>query len=95
MNKQRGEGMDIKGLLVEIDALEREIQCSETLLKVVDENGLRLVVVAANNSNYRAHADQEFLCDAIKSKQAEMQARLAKLNEAVGVVEKVIDGLVA
>ncbi|MGU3413737.1 hypothetical protein ACLBW0_08485 [Enterobacteriaceae bacterium C34A] len=87
--------MDIKSFLEEIECLKREINKSDELIKLTDEHGLRLVVASANNSNYRAHADQEFLIDAIKSQRTEMQLRLERLAEAVGVVEKVIDGLVA
>ncbi len=56
---------------------------------------LNLIVVAANNTQWRGAADQEFLIEALKSKRNEMHERLVKLIDAVGVVEKVIDGLVA
>ncbi|HDT5935284.1 TPA: hypothetical protein QHC26_005198 [Enterobacter kobei] len=87
--------MDIKKLMQEIDSLESEIRNSDYLLQSVQQSGLKLVVSASNNSNYRGYADQEFLIEALKSKRNEMHERLVKLIDAVGVVEKVIDGLVA
>lgn len=87
--------MDIKNLLKEIESLEFEIRCTDKLLSVVEEHGLRLIVTTVNNSAFRGEADQGFLIDALKSKRHEMHERLVKLIDAVGVVEKVIDGLVA
>lgn len=87
--------MDIKDLLKEIEALESNIRSTDHLLEVTGCYGLNLIVVAANNTQYRGVADQEFLIEALKSKRSEMHDRLVKLIDAVGVVEKVIDGLVA
>lgn len=87
--------MELKKLLEEISALEFEIRSTDALLGQVDQYGLKLCVVVSNNTQYRGIADQEFLIDALKSKRSEMHERLVKLIEAVGVVEKVIDGLVA
>lgn len=87
--------MDIKDLLKEIEALESNIRSTDHLLEVTGCHGLNLIVVAANNTQYRGVADQEFLIEALKSKRSEMHDRLVKLIDAVGVVEKVIDGLVA
>lgn len=87
--------MEIKDLLKEIEVLESNIRSTDHLLEVTGSHGLKLIVVAANNNQYRGVADQEFLIDALKSKRNEMHDRLVKLIDAVGVVEKVIDGLVA
>ncbi|MDC7312693.1 hypothetical protein QIV32_05050 [Enterobacter ludwigii] len=87
--------MDIKDLLKQIDVLESNIRSTDNLLEVTGLRGLDLIVVAANNTSYRGIADQEFLIEALKSKRNEMHERLVKLIDAVGVVEKVIDGLVA
>lgn len=87
--------MEIKDLLKEIEVLESNIRSTDNLLEVNELHGLSLIIVAANNTKYRGIADQEFLIDALKSKRSEMHERLVKLIEAVGVVEKVIDGLVA
>ncbi|ELX9578607.1 hypothetical protein SLJ66_001976 [Escherichia coli] len=87
--------MEISKLLKEIEHLEHEIRCTDNLLDLTDKHGLNLVVIASNNVNYRGCADKEFLIDALKSKRSEMHDRLVKLVDAVGVVEKVIDGLVA
>lgn len=87
--------MEIKNLLKEIEVLESNIRSTDHLLEVTEHNGLNLIIVAANNTQYRGVADQEFLIDALKSKRNEMHERLVKLIDAVGVVEKVIDGLVA
>lgn len=87
--------MELKKLLEEISALEFEIRSTDALLGQVNQYGLKLCVVVSNNTQYRGIADQEFLIDALKSKRSEMHERLVKLIEAVGVVEKVIDGLVA
>lgn len=86
--------MDIKCLLKEIEHLEYEIRSTDKLLSTVEQHGLRLIVVAANNSAFRGEADQGFLIDALKSKRHEMHERLVKLIDTVGVVEKVIDVLV-
>lgn len=75
--------MEIKELLREIEGLEYEIRCSDNLLVQVETYGLKLVVVAANNTQYSGAADQEFLIDAIKSKRNEMHERLVKLIDAV------------
>jgi hypothetical protein len=90
-----GKAMDIKDLLKEIDVLESNIRSTDNLLEVTGLHGLDLIVVAANNTSYRGIADQESLIEALKSKRNEMHERLVKLIDAVGVVEKVIDGLVA
>lgn len=87
--------MEIKDLLKEIEVLESSIRSTDHLLEVTVSHGLNLIVVAANNTQYRGVADREFLIDALKSKRNEMHERLVKLIDAVGVVEKVIDGLVA
>lgn len=87
--------MDIKRLLKEIESLEYEIRSTDNLLSNVEEHGFHLIVVAANSTAFRGEADQGFLIDALKSKRHEMHERLVKLIDAVGVVEKVIDGLVA
>lgn len=87
--------MDIKKLLQEIENLESNIRSIDSLLEAHRLHGFNLIIVAANNTQYRGVADQEFLIDALKSKRSEMHERLVKLIEAVGVVEKVIDGLVA
>ncbi len=87
--------MEIKKVLNEIESLEYEIRCSDKLLEVVEQHFFTLVVAAYNNSEFRSLADKEFLIEAVKSKRSEMHERLVKLIDAVGVVEKVIDGLVA
>jgi hypothetical protein len=87
--------MEIKALLIEIEKLEIEIRSTDRLLELTEQHGLKLVVIASNNSNYRGCADEELLIEALKSKRKEMHERLVKLIDAVGVVEKVIDGLVA
>ena len=87
--------MEIKDLLKEIEVLESNIRSTDNLLEVNELHGLTLIIVAANNTQYRGVADQEFLIEALKSKRNEMHERLVKLVDAAGVVEKVIDGLVA
>lgn len=87
--------MEIKALLMEIEKLEVEIGSTDRLLELTEKHGLKLIVVASNNSTYRGEADKELLIEALKSKRKEMHERLVKLIDAVGVVEKVIDGLVA
>ncbi|MCW1435500.1 hypothetical protein OLN68_14880 [Citrobacter freundii] len=87
--------MDIKKLLQEIEKLESNIRDIDNLLGAHRLHGFNLIVVAANNPQWRGAADQEFLIEALKSKRNEMHERLVKLIDAVGVVEKVIDGLVA
>ncbi|HCU0191100.1 MULTISPECIES: hypothetical protein [Citrobacter] len=87
--------MEIKDLLKEIDELETNIRSTDHLLDLTEKHGLHLIVAASNNSTYRGVADQEFLIEALKSKRNEMHERLVKLVDAVGVIEKVIDGLVA
>lgn len=87
--------MEIKALLREIEKLEIEIRSTDQLLSLADQHGLNLIVVASNNSTYRGVADKGLLIEALKSKRNEMHERLVKLIDAVGVVEKVIDGLVA
>lgn len=86
--------MDIKKLLQEIENLESNIRDIDNLLGAHGLHEFNLIVVAANNTQWRG-ADQEFLIEALKSKRNEMHERLVKLIDAVGVVEKVIDGLVA
>ncbi|MFH2661676.1 hypothetical protein ABK774_20180 [Enterobacter hormaechei] len=90
-----GKAMEIKDLLKEIEVLESNIRSTDNLLEVNELHGLSLIIVAANNTQYRGVADQEFLIEALKSKRNEMHERLVKLVDAAGVVEKVIDGLVA
>lgn len=87
--------MEIKALLIEIEKLEIEIRSTDHLLELTEQHGLKLVVIASNNSTYRGESDKELLIEALKSKRKEMHERLVKLIDAVGVVEKVIDGLVA
>ncbi|EHL80587.1 hypothetical protein FOC46_23215 [Citrobacter portucalensis] len=87
--------MDIKKLLQEIENLESNIRDIDNLLGAHGLHGFNLIVVAANHTQWRGAADQELLIEALKSKRNEMHERLVKLIDAVGVVEKVIDGLVA
>ncbi|MCK6643369.1 hypothetical protein L8S64_07235 [Enterobacter bugandensis] len=87
--------MEIKDLVKEIEVLEASIRSTDKLLEGAELHGISLIIVAANNTQYRGVADQEFLIEALKSKRNEMHERLVKLVDAVGVVEKVIDGLVA
>lgn len=86
--------MEINEVLREIENLKYEINCSDKLLSVAEEHGIKLIVVASNNSSYRGLADKDFLVDALKSKRSEMHERLVKLIDAVSVAEKVIGGLV-
>ncbi|WP_337240547.1 hypothetical protein [Proteus faecis] len=86
--------MEIKSLLDEIEKTEYAIKQANNVLDLNDRGSITWMVCAANNSSYKAFADQEFLIDAVKSQREVFIARLQKLQEAVAVVEKVIDGLV-
>ncbi|MEX5878578.1 hypothetical protein [Proteus vulgaris] len=86
--------MEIKSLLKEIEDMKYAIQQADEVLNLSKETPITWVVCANNNTSYRAFADQEFLIDAVKSQREVFIARLQKLQEAVAVVEKVIDGLV-
>ncbi|MER1723699.1 hypothetical protein KDA12_13865 [Proteus mirabilis] len=86
--------MEIKSLLKEIEDTKYAIQQADEVLNLSKETSITWVVCANNNTSYRAFADQEFLIDAVKSQREVFIARLQKLQEAVAVVEKVIDGLV-
>ncbi|HAT5579584.1 TPA: hypothetical protein JAD47_003698 [Proteus mirabilis] len=86
--------MEIKSLLNEIEEIKCAIQQADNVLELDIETSITWVVCANNNTSYRAFADQEFLIDAVKSQREVFIARLQKLQEAVAVVEKVIDGLV-
>ena len=86
--------MEIKSLLKEIKDTKYAIQQADEVLNLSKETPITWVVCANNNTSYRAFADQEFLIDAVKSQREVFIARLQKLQEAVAVVEKVIDGLV-
>lgn len=86
--------MEIKSLLKEIEDTKYAIQQADEVLNLSKETPITWVVCANNNTSYRAFADQEFLIDAVKSQREVFIARLQKLQEAVAVVEKVIDGLV-
>ncbi|EMM9643975.1 hypothetical protein NTP67_14495 [Providencia rettgeri] len=86
--------MEIKSLLKEIEDTKHCIQQADNVLDLNKEAAITWVVCANNNTSYRAFADQEFLIDAVKSQREVFITRLQKLQEAVTVVEKVIDGLV-
>lgn len=86
--------MEIKSLLKEIEDMKYAIQQADEVLNLSKETPITWVVCANNNTSYRAFADQEFLIDAVKSQREVFIARLQKLQEAVAVVEKVIDGLI-
>lgn len=86
--------MEIKSLLKEIEDTKCAIQQADEVLNLSKETPITWVVCANNNTSYRAFADQEFLIDAVKSQREVFITRLQKLQEAVTVVEKVIDGLV-
>ncbi|MBI6340437.1 hypothetical protein [Proteus sp. PR00224] len=86
--------MEIKSLLDEIEKTECAIRQADNMLNLNNETSITWVVCANNNTSYRAFADQEFLIDAVKSQREVFITRLQKLQEAVAVVEKVIDGLV-
>ncbi len=86
--------MEIKSLLKEIEDTKYAIQQADEVLNLSEETPITWVVCANNNTSYRAIADQEFLIDAVKSQREVFITRLQKLQEAVAVVEKVIDGLV-
>ncbi|EMO5888091.1 hypothetical protein [Proteus mirabilis] len=86
--------MEIKSLLNEIEEIKCAIQQADNVLELDIETSITWVVCANNNTSYRAFADQEFLIDAVKSQREVFITRLQKLQEAVAVVEKVIDGLV-
>ncbi|HHE4958816.1 hypothetical protein FU796_06765 [Proteus mirabilis] len=86
--------MEIKSLLNEIEEIKCAIQQADNVLELDIEASITWVVCANNNTSYRAFADQEFLIDAVKSQREVFITRLQKLQEAVAVVERVIDGLV-
>ena len=86
--------METKSLLKEIEDTKYAIQQADEVLNLSKETTINWVVCANNNTSYRAFADQEFLIDAVKSQREVFITRLQKLQEAVAVVEKVIDGLV-
>ncbi|HEK0413788.1 TPA: hypothetical protein SMP28_001032 [Proteus mirabilis] len=86
--------MEIKSLLDEIEKTEYAIRQADNLLNLNERGSFTWVVCANNNTSYRAFADQEFLIDAVKSQREVFITRLQKLQEAVAVIEKVIDGLV-
>ncbi|HGM9784371.1 TPA: hypothetical protein ACKRE5_001505 [Proteus mirabilis] len=86
--------MEIKSLLKEIEDTKYAIQQADEVLNLSKETSHTWVVCANNNTSYRAFADQEFLIDAVRSQREVFITRLQKLQEAVAVVEKVIDGLV-
>lgn len=86
--------MEIKSLLDEIEKTRCAIQQADNVLDLNEREPINWVVCASNNTSYRAFADQEFLIDAVKSQREVFITRLQKLQEAVAVVEKVIDGLV-
>lgn len=86
--------MEIKSLLDEIEKTKRAIQQADNVLDLNERAPINWVVCANDNTSYRAFADQEFLIDAVKSQREVFITRLQKLQEAVAVVEKVIDGLV-
>ncbi len=86
--------MEIKSLLDEIEKTKCAIRQADNVLELDIETSITWVVCANNNTSYRAFADQEFLIDAVKSQREVFINRLQKLQEAVAVVEKVIDGLV-
>ncbi|THB28072.1 hypothetical protein [Providencia sp. MGF014] len=86
--------MEIKGLLDEIEKTKYAIKQADNILDLNDRESITWMVCAGNNSSYKAFADQEFLIDAVKSQREVFITRLQKLQEAVTVVEKVIDGLI-
>ncbi|QGW02776.1 hypothetical protein F9282_07175 [Proteus terrae subsp. cibarius] len=86
--------MEIKSLLDEIEKTKCAIRQADNLLELNERESITWMVCASNNSSYKAFADQEFLIDAVKSQREVFIARLQKLQEAVAVVEKVIDGLI-
>jgi len=87
--------MEIKKLIDEISEIERRIRQANDLLALHEKHHIKLVVCASNDSSTRANADNEFLIEAVKSALHADILRLEKLKEAVRVVEKVIDGIVA
>ncbi|MBW3119088.1 hypothetical protein [Providencia rettgeri] len=87
--------MEIKSLLDEIEKTKRAILQADNMLDLNKRDAsITWMVCADNNTSVRAFADQEFLIEAVKSQREVFIARLQKLQEAVAVVEKVIDGLV-
>ncbi|EPL9570881.1 MULTISPECIES: hypothetical protein [Providencia] len=86
--------MEIKSLLDEIEKTKNAIRLADNVLDLNKDASITWMVCANNNSSYKAFADQEFLIDAVKSQREVFIARLQKLQEAVAVVEKVIDGLI-
>lgn len=86
--------MEIKSLLNEIENTKHAIKQADNVLELNDRTSITWMVCAGNNASYQAFADQEFLIDAVKSQREVFIARLQKLQEAVAVVEKVIDGLI-
>ncbi|HHR5899831.1 TPA: hypothetical protein ACS7XC_000700 [Providencia alcalifaciens] len=86
--------MEIKNLLDEIENTKYAIQQADNVLELNERASIDWVVCANNNTSYRAFADKEFLIDAVKSQREVFITRLQKLQEAVSVVEKVIDGLI-
>ncbi|MGO2336728.1 hypothetical protein [Providencia sp.] len=86
--------MEIKSLLDEIEKTKNAIRLADNVLDLNKDASITWMVCANNYSSYKAFADQEFLIDAVKSQREVFIARLQKLQEAVAVVEKVIDGLI-
>lgn len=86
--------MEIKSLLDEIEKTKCAIRQADNLLELNERESITWMVCASNNSSYKAFADQEFLIDAVRSQREVFITRLQKLQDAVVVVEKVIDGLV-
>lgn len=87
--------MEIKKLIEEIAEIEYRIKRADLVIELNEKNNMTWVVSASNNSAYSAFADSEFLIDAVKSQRQVYIERLEKLREAVRIVEKVIDGIVA
>ena len=87
--------MEIKKLIEEISEIESRIKRADHVIDLNEKYNMTWVVSASNNSSYSAFADREFLIDAVKSQRQVYIERLEKLREAVRVVEKVIDGIVA
>ncbi len=87
--------MEIRNLIEEIAEIEHRIKRADHVIELNEKHSMTWIVSASNNSAYSAFADGEFLIDAVKSQRQVYTERLEKLREAVRVVEKVIDGIVA
>jgi hypothetical protein len=87
--------MEIKDLLNQIQETERAVYKVNQLIDVVDKHKLTLIITAANNSEFRSYADQEFLMEALTIQRTNVNSRLEKLLDAKQVAERVLGGLIA